>query len=92
MPKPKFKPSISRVKLNPEQAVLQCNCYSEGRKLKSVGPYGPYAYVFNVNPPPLDYFAGCNYQSITKNYYDTCRVDPPTYAGFFDILDSAASS
>jgi hypothetical protein len=27
--KPKFKPQISRVKLNPEQAVLSCSCYSD---------------------------------------------------------------
>jgi len=26
--KPKFKPEITRVKLDPEQAVLQCNCYT----------------------------------------------------------------
>ena len=25
--KPKFRPRITRVKLNPEQAVLTCNCY-----------------------------------------------------------------
>jgi hypothetical protein len=28
--KKKFKPVITRVKLNPEQAVLTCNCYSDG--------------------------------------------------------------
>ncbi len=28
--KPKFKPVVTRVKLNPEQAVLQCSCYSVG--------------------------------------------------------------
>jgi hypothetical protein len=28
--KPKFKPEITRVKLNPEQAVLTCSCYSMG--------------------------------------------------------------
>ena len=28
--KPKFKPVITRVKLYPEQAVLQCNCYHSG--------------------------------------------------------------
>jgi len=28
--KPKFKPEITRVKLNPEQAVLSCNCYDQG--------------------------------------------------------------
>jgi hypothetical protein len=25
--KPKFRPRITRVKLNPEQAVLACSCY-----------------------------------------------------------------
>ncbi len=29
--KPKFKPVISRVKLNPEQAVLACSCYTAGK-------------------------------------------------------------
>jgi len=28
--KPKFKPEITRVKLNPEQAVLACPCYVSG--------------------------------------------------------------
>ena len=28
--KPRFKPGITRVKLNPEQAVLACNCYTIG--------------------------------------------------------------
>ena len=28
--KPRFNPEITRVKLNPEQAVLFCQCYSEG--------------------------------------------------------------
>jgi hypothetical protein len=28
--KQKFKPEITRVKLNPEQAVLSCSCYSNG--------------------------------------------------------------
>lgn len=27
MKKPKFKPVITKIKLNPEQAVLQCDCY-----------------------------------------------------------------
>ena len=30
MYKKKFKPVITRVKLNPEQAVLQCSCFSQG--------------------------------------------------------------
>jgi hypothetical protein len=28
--KPKFRPVITRVKLNPEQAVLACNCWTAG--------------------------------------------------------------
>ena len=30
--KPKFKPEITRVKLNPEQAVLTCDCWSANEK------------------------------------------------------------
>ncbi len=33
--KPKFRPKITRVKLNPEQAVLSCNCWSTGRVFQS---------------------------------------------------------
>ena len=29
--KPKFRPEVTRIKLNPEQAVLSCNCYNVGR-------------------------------------------------------------
>ena len=33
MPKePKFKPEITRIKLNPEQAVLTCNCYDDNTR------------------------------------------------------------
>ena len=35
MPKnPKFKPTISRVRLNPEQAVLTCDCYNNDRRTR----------------------------------------------------------
>jgi len=30
--KSKFKPMITRIKLNPEQAVLACTCYNVGRR------------------------------------------------------------
>lgn len=29
--KMKFKPEVTRVRLNPEQAVLECFCYNTGR-------------------------------------------------------------
>jgi len=35
--KPKFQPVITRVKLNPEQAVLQCSCYDIGVKIEAGG-------------------------------------------------------
>ena len=40
MKKTKFKPRITRVKLNPEQAVLSCACYDVGMQIniKSGGP------------------------------------------------------
>lgn len=31
--RPKFKPEITRVKLNPEQAVLSCCCHQRGAAL-----------------------------------------------------------
>ncbi len=40
----KFRPRITRVKLNPEQAVLGCNCF-QGTTIKSFaggGAYGGY--------------------------------------------------
>jgi len=30
--KPKFNPEITRIKLNPEQAVLACSCYNTGNQ------------------------------------------------------------
>lgn len=31
--KPKFRPRISRIKLNPEQAVLVCTCWTTGTRM-----------------------------------------------------------
>lgn len=28
--KPKFRPKVTKIKLNPEQAVLSCSCYNLG--------------------------------------------------------------
>lgn len=38
--KPKFKPEITRVKLNPAQAVLACNCWSAGFFAQNALYYG----------------------------------------------------
>jgi len=45
----KFRPRISRIKLNPEQAVLGCSCYSDNRKLTEM-VYGP-GYAPNASAP-----------------------------------------
>ncbi len=42
--KPKFKPKVTRIKLNPEQAVLSCACWSgtaiaPGNIAGSFGPF-----------------------------------------------------
>jgi len=44
--KPKFRPVITRVKLNPEQAVLTCTCYNRSDKAASGGYW---AFTFPVN-------------------------------------------
>jgi len=36
-PKLRFRPCISRVKLNPEQAVLQCDCQTTGTQADFAG-------------------------------------------------------
>ena len=49
--KSEFNPELARVKLNPEQAILQCNCYSTGKRQKVPIPtlsnmwYQTYPYV-----------------------------------------------
>jgi len=46
MPKKlKFKPEIKRVKLNPEQAVLQCDCFDGYWVEDSSSPAGGSRYV-----------------------------------------------
>lgn len=37
--KHEFKPEISRITLNPEQAVLSCDCYSYGQKAVTSLPH-----------------------------------------------------
>jgi len=47
--KPKFRPRITRIKLNPEQVVLWCDCYYTNKKYVS-GSGGNYIRVYF---PPL---------------------------------------
>jgi len=45
MKQSKFRPKISRVKLNSEQAVLACNCYGLGHRSSGITDlyYGPHS-------------------------------------------------
>ncbi|NLO91281.1 MAG: hypothetical protein GX410_04730 [Elusimicrobia bacterium] len=45
--KPKFTPEITRIKLNPEQAVLACSCYTNRRAFEPYW-YGP-GYPMMIN-------------------------------------------
>lgn len=38
--KPKFRPVITRVRLNPEQAVLACGCYDNKTKNQTASSTG----------------------------------------------------
>ena len=44
--KPRFKSSITRIKLNPEQAVLQCSCMHN----RIYDPHGQYRVEFGDVP------------------------------------------
>ncbi len=50
--KPKFKPKITRVKLNPEQAVLTCDCYQGGTKPIWLGSSRDTGWLRQTTPGP----------------------------------------
>ena len=56
--KMKFRPEITRVKLNPEQAVLSCGCYSLGLRSFRTGGYGNFARGANAYSAPYDSCVG----------------------------------
>jgi len=54
----KFHPRISRVRLNPEQAVLGCDCYAGGNRINLVDP-GSGLYAVSGEPQPNTVARGC---------------------------------
>lgn len=62
--KPKFKPEITRVKLNPEQAILACRCYPSG-----------IAYTHNSDSAGTPYIPACTYNHFPKQIIDVCWED-----------------
>ncbi len=82
--KPKFKPVITRVKLNPEQAVLTCSCYNTGQQSVSQADndFGPVGFL----PPWCMIFLGQKQTSAGQFTNVGCAFsDPPgfTSAGFY---------
>lgn len=59
MKKPKFKPEITRVKLNPEQAVLTCVCYGYGYRYQAG----------DENVPGTDNSPACNGKTYTPSTF-----------------------
>ena len=67
--KQKFKPTVTRVKLNPEQAVLNCACYNTGLSMVSGSTLGSQgAYV-----------QGCHwsFRAQVGSYYSYCGFSSP---------------
>jgi hypothetical protein len=68
--KPKFKPALTRVKLNPEQAVLNCACYNSGRTM----------FSNNCQGSQGAYVAGCHWAGrmlVGSYYYAYCAWSSP---------------
>lgn len=66
--KQRFRPIVTRIKLNPEQAVLSCDCYNYGLTWTQVDAY----YNFYIGTSYL----GCTGKSIvSKTACDDARVN-----------------
>ena len=71
--KPKFKPVLTRVKLNPEQAVLSCNCYTSGQHAEGRfggtnywgTSYGTGCYSRPTPPSSQGFISGCCFSGNT---------------------------
>ena len=48
--KPKFRPEIRRIKLNPEQAVLECVCHTGRRWLEPAYHWGQSTHTSACQP------------------------------------------
>ena len=63
--KPKFKPEITRIALNPEQAVLTCECYNVGAWI--------YTAKFQAGVPTGAQI--CNYGTKQKRGKGNCDME-----------------
>jgi len=96
--KPKFKPNITKVKLNPEQAVLACGCWDTMRAWE----YFPYRKSGIMSPSVEDPGYG-DYSTLQQYYacFQTFRSNTTYFAKYYSdnrkgwgwfLKNSAASS
>ena len=82
--KPKFRPEIRRIILNPEQAVLSCSCYSTSR-------------IFNNNayhqtePAVGDHNVCHSSGARVTGWSSDCQASGPFVASY-SIVSSSSSS
>ncbi|MBN1492822.1 MAG: hypothetical protein JW938_01595 [Candidatus Omnitrophica bacterium] len=80
--KPKFKPEITRVKLNPEQAVLACTCMAIGMQWTHRSWIAHSSYIDR---------AMCTWGRDSTNH-KPCYTNPLTgYYGFAHTSGTASS-
>lgn len=68
MRKPKFKPAITRVKLNPEQAVLSCSCLTNGMRIKTP--------LQGTDPPVISWFCASVMGGGKAVHWTSVEVEP----------------
>jgi len=91
--KMKFRPEITRVKLNPEQAVLTCSCYQGGKTRSDLSS-------FAIQFPPYSETFWCKVGERTRYLWGGFSasptpeqiVSPCVSMGIFDDAVSSASS
>lgn len=93
--KPKFKPQVIRIKLNPEQAVLTCTCYSAGGGMgwyiaRLPGNYGNIKSIVTSATPVIDRWPAylC---SDSKSYVTSYTGAPANDGPYFQYMSAGQS-
>ncbi|MFH1354692.1 MAG: hypothetical protein ABIH19_00880 [Candidatus Omnitrophota bacterium] len=81
--KNRFKPRVKRIVLNPEQAVLSCDCYTTGLRTHNTASNPRWSRVL---PTPITACAG-----IGKTYTEGFRDEGASFGGW-TLVGSIGSS
>ena len=82
--KPKFKPVVTRIKLNPEQAVLSCSCYNTGNYPMNAGTQTTFVGISSASCQALNVKGGM------QAY--VCQPMPDVTPCFMQFAPNVASS